>query len=134
MVGFEYLSLLDGYSRYNQIYIVEEDMLKTEFQCSKALGSYEWVVMPFGLKNVGATYQRVMNYMFHNSIETFMQVYIDDIIIKSSSKNGHLDHLRQSFERVRKYGLKMNPLKCVFGVHVGDLLGFVVHKKGIETN
>src|SRR3954468_4752178 len=90
--------------------------------------------MPFGLKNAGATYQRAMNSMFHDFIEKFMQVYIDDIVIKSNSENGHLDHLRQSFERMRKYGLKMNPLKCAFGVHAGDFLGFVVHKKGIEIN
>src|SRR3954464_8286096 len=132
--GFEYLSLLDGYSGYNQIFIADEDVPKTAFRCPGALGTYEWVVMPFGLKNAGATYQRAMNSMFHDFIDKFMQVYIDDIVIKSNSENGHLDHLRQSFERMRKYGLKMNPLKCAFGVHEGDFLGFVVHKKGIEIN
>lgn len=63
------------------------------FRCSKALRTYEWVVIPFGLKNVDATYQRVMNSMFHDFIETFRQVYIDDIVVKSLLKNGHLDHL-----------------------------------------
>ena len=72
--------------------------------------------MPFGLKNVGATYQRVMNSMFHDFIEDFMQVYIDDIVIKSNSKPTHLEYLKKSFERMRKYGLKMNPLKCSFCV------------------
>lgn len=90
--------------------------------------------MPFFLKNAGATYHRVMNSMFYDFIETFMQVYTDDIIIKSSSKNGHLDHLRISFKRMRKHRLKMNPLKCAFCVHAGDFLGFVTHKKGIEIN
>jgi len=90
--------------------------------------------MPFGLKNAGATYQRAMNSMFHDFIEKFMQVYIDDIVVKSASEDDHLNHLRQSFERMRQYGLKMNPLKCVFGVCAGDFLGFVVHKKGIEIN
>lgn len=61
-------------------------------------------------------------------------IYIDDIVIKSAPRNGHLDHLRRSFERMRKFGLKMNPLKCAFCVHVWDFLGFVVHKKGIEIN
>lgn len=70
--------------------------------------------------------------MFHDFIETFMQVYIDDIFVKSPSKNDHLDHIRQSLERMRKYGMKMNPLKFVFGVHACNLLGFMVHKKGIE--
>src|ERR1044072_6965874 len=90
--------------------------------------------MPFSHKNSSATYQRVMNTIFLDFIETFMQVYIDDVVIKSASKNGHLDHLRQAFERMRKHGLKMNPLKSAFGVVAGDFLGFVVHKKGIEIN
>src|SRR3954469_19590119 len=119
VAGFEYLSLLDGYSGYNQIFIVDEDVPKAAFRCPGALGTYEWVVMPFGVKNAGATYQRAMNSMFHDFIDKFMQVYIDDIVIKSNSENGHLDHLRQSFERMRKYGVKMNPLKCAFGVHAG---------------
>jgi len=72
--------------------------------------------------------------MFHDFIEKFMQIYIDDIVVKSSSEDDHLNHLRQSFERMRQYGLKMNPLKCAFGVFAGDFLGFVVHKKGIEIN
>ena len=90
--------------------------------------------MPFGLKNARATYQREMNSIFHDFINTFMQVYIDDIIVKSPSRAGHLEHLRQSFIRMREYGLKMNPLKCAFCVCAGDFLGFVVHKKGIEIN
>ena len=90
--------------------------------------------MPFGLRNAGATYQRAMNSIFHDFINTFMQVYIDDIVIKSVSRKNHIDHLRQSFERMREHGLKMNPLKCAFCVKDGDFLGFVVHKKGIEIN
>jgi len=90
--------------------------------------------MRFGLKNAGTTYQRAMNSMFHDFIKDFMQVYIDDIVVKSSSEDKHLDHLRKSFERMRQYGLKMNPLKCAFGVCAGDFLGFVVHKKRIEIN
>jgi len=85
--------------------------------------------MPFGFKNAGTTYQRAMNSMFHDFIDKFMQVYIDDIVVKSSSEEDHLERLRLSFERMRKYGLKMNPLKCAFGVLAGDFLGFVVHKK-----
>lgn len=64
-----------------------------EFRCPGVSRTYEWVVIPFGLKNVGETYQREMNHMFHDFIETFMQVQIDDIVVKSSSKNCHLDHL-----------------------------------------
>jgi len=72
--------------------------------------------------------------MFHDFIDTFMQVYIDDIVVKSLSKNGHLDHLQQTFERIMKYGLKKNPLKCAFCVRLGDFLGFMVEKKSIEIN
>lgn len=61
-------------------------MLKTKFQCPDALGTYEWVVMPFGLKNTGVTYQRSMNHMFHDFIKTFMQVYINDIVINPRRK------------------------------------------------
>jgi len=132
--GFEYLSMLVGYSGYNQIFIAEEDVSKTAFRCPGALGCFEWLVMSFGLKNTGATYERATNSMFHDFIEKFMQVYIDDIVVKSSSEDNHLNHLRQWFERMRQYGLKMNPLKCGFGVCAGDFLGFVVHKKGIEIN
>jgi len=132
--GFEYLSMLDSYSGYNKIFIAEVDVSKTAFSCPGFLGCYEWIVMPFGLKNVGACYQRAMNSMFHDFIGKFMQVYIDDIVVKSSYEKDHLDHLRQSFERMRKFGLKMNPLKCAFGVRAGGFLGFVVHKKGIEIN
>jgi hypothetical protein len=84
--GYEYLSMLDGYFGYNQIYIAEEDVSKTAFRCPGALGCYEWIVMPFGLKNDGACYQRAMNSMFHDFIKKFMQIYIDDIVVKSSAE------------------------------------------------
>jgi len=90
--------------------------------------------MPFGLKNAGATYQREKNSIFHDFIDKFMQIFIDDIVVKSSSGDDHLGQLRLSFERMKKYGLKMNPLKCAFGVCAGDFLAFVVHQKSIEVN
>nr|KYP48747.1 Transposon Ty3-G Gag-Pol polyprotein [Cajanus cajan] len=94
-----------------------------------ALGVYEWVMMPFGLKNAGATYQREMNLIFHDLIGKFVQVYIDDIIVGSKQKEDHLCHLKLSFERMRKHGLKMNPLKCAFGITAEEFLGFVIHQK-----
>nr|KYP49210.1 Transposon Ty3-I Gag-Pol polyprotein [Cajanus cajan] len=130
----EIISLINGYSGYNQIYIVANDISKTAFRCPGALGVYEWVMMPFGLKNVGATYQRAMNLIFHDLIGKFVQVYIDDIIVGSKQKEEHLCHLKLSFERMRKHGLKMNPLKCAFGVTAGEFLGFIVHQKGIEVD
>ena len=122
--------VLDRYSGYNQIFIAVEDVSKTTFRCPGALGTYKWVMMPFGLKNAGETYQRAMNSIFHDFIETFMQIYIDDIVVKSISGKNHIGHLRQSFERMRSYSLKMNPLKCTFCVKAWYFLGLVVHKKG----
>lgn len=109
-------------------------MSKMYFQFPGTLGSSEWIVMPLELKNVGATYQLLMISMFHDFIETFIQVYIDDIVIKSSLESGHLDYIRQSFERIRNYILKMNPLKCELCDNASDFLGFMVHKKGITIN
>ena len=83
MAGTKILSLLDGYTRYNQIYITENDISKIVFQCPRALGTYQWIVIPFGLENVGAIYQRAMNLIFHDLIWKLMQVYIDDVIVKS---------------------------------------------------
>ncbi|XP_050902196.1 uncharacterized protein LOC127112046 [Lathyrus oleraceus] len=73
VAGYEYLSMLDRYSGYNQIFIAKEDVSKTAFRCPGTIGTYEWIIMPFGLKNAGVTYQRAMNSIFHDYIETFMQ-------------------------------------------------------------
>ena len=72
--------------------------------------------MPFGLKNAGATYQRAMHEIFYSLISNFMEVYIDDVIVKSKANEQHLEHLTKTFERMRLHRLKMNPLKCAFGV------------------
>jgi hypothetical protein len=88
--------------------------------------------MTFGLKNTGATYQRAMNHIFHDLIGNLVEIYIDDVVVKSASVEGHLDDLRQVLERTRKFGLRMNPKKCTFGVTAGQFLGFLVHERGIE--
>ncbi|XP_059627432.1 uncharacterized protein LOC132270260 [Cornus florida] len=130
----EILSFMDGHSGYNQIYLAEEDVHKTAFRCPGSIGTFEWIVMPFGLKNAGATYQRAMNSIFHDMIGRFMEIYIDDVVVKSSAKRQHLEHLKRAFERMRIHKLKMNPLKCAFGVSAGNFLGFLVHKRGIEVD
>nr|KYP57391.1 Retrotransposable element Tf2 [Cajanus cajan] len=134
IAGNEMMTLLDGYSSYNQIYIATNDASKIAFRCPRALGTYEWVVMQFGLKNAGATYQRAMNLIFHDVIGKSIQVYIDDIVIGSKQKSDHLQHLKLFFERMRKHGFKMNPLKCAFVVTAGEFLGFVIHQKRIEVD
>jgi hypothetical protein len=132
--GHKVLSFLDGIAGYNQIFMAEEDMYKMAFRCPGFVGLFEWVVMTFELKNAGATYQRAMNLIFHELIGIILEVYIDDIVIKSASLNSHLADLRLAFEKMRQYGLNMNPLKCAFGVSVGKLLGFIIHGHDIEID
>ena len=88
--------------------MAEEDTSKTAFRCLGFVGLFEWIVMTFGLKNAGATYQRAMNLIFHDLIGIIFEVYIDDIVIKSAGLSHHLADLRLALERMRQYGLKMN--------------------------
>jgi hypothetical protein len=90
--------------------------------------------MTFGLKNAGATYQRAMNLIFHDLLGIIVEVYIDDIVVKSAGDDSHLADLRLAFEKMRRYKLKMNPPKCGFGVSAGKFLGFIVHEKDIEID
>lgn len=96
--------------------------------------TYEWVVMPFDLKNAGPVYRRTMNTIFHDDIGKFVEVYIDDVVDKSATRGEHLDHLRQAFKRMRKHDLKINPEKRGFGVSATKFLVFLAHKKGIEVD
>jgi hypothetical protein len=128
------ISFLDGNAGYNQIFMAKKDMSKTAFIYPGFVGLFEWVVMTFGLKNAGATYQRAMNLIYHDLIGVIMEVYIDDIVIKSVAHKSHLANLRLAFEGMRHYGLKMNPLKCAFGVSAGKFLDFIIHDKGIEID
>jgi hypothetical protein len=98
------------------------------------VGLFEWVVMTFGLKNASATYQRAMNLIFHALLGIVVEVYVDDIVVKSAGDDSHLADLRLAFEKMCRYKLKMNPLKCAFGVSAGKFLGFIVHEKGIEID
>jgi hypothetical protein len=79
----------------------------------------------------GATYQRAMNYIFHELIGKIVELYIDNVVIKSLDHESHLDDVRKTLECTRKHGLKMNPNKCAFGVSAGESLGFLVHEGGI---
>ena len=82
--------------------------------------------MPFGLKNTGTTYQRLMNKMFAQQIRRNVQVYVDNMLLKSRREESHLEDLRETFETLRSYNMKLNPRKCAFGVIAGEFLGFVV--------
>ena len=91
--GHKVISFMDGNARYNQIFMAEEDITKTAFRCPGAIGLFEWVVMTFGLKNDSATYQRAMNYIFHKLIGRIVEIYIDDVMIKSKWYKEHLANL-----------------------------------------
>jgi hypothetical protein len=90
--------------------------------------------MTFGLKNAAATYQRAMNLIFHDLPGIILEIYIDNVVIKSDSIDNHLADLCLALEIMHRYGLKMNPLKYVFGVSAGKFLGFIIHEYGIEID
>ena len=123
---------MDAFSGYNQIKMAEKDQEKTAFITSQGLYCYK--VMPFGLKNVGATYQRLVNKMFNKQIGRNMEVYVDDMLVKSKEELAHLDDLRETFATLKQYQMKLNPSKCVFSVASGKFLGFMMSQRGIEAN
>jgi hypothetical protein len=105
-----------------------------DFCCPNFISLFEWVVMTFGLKNAGATYQRAINLIFHYLLGIILEIYINDVIVKSDSMDNHLIDLHLALERMRRYGLKMNPLKYAFGVSAGKFLGFIIYEHGIEID
>ena len=92
------------------------------------------VSLPFGLKNTGATYQRLVNKMFSKQLGETMEVYIDDMLVKSSKASDHVPQRQECFNILNKFGMKLNPTKCTFGVASGEFLGYLVTEKGIEAN
>ncbi|KAI3719999.1 hypothetical protein L6452_20906 [Arctium lappa] len=130
--GHELLTFMDAYSGYNQILMHSDDQEKTAFMTDK--GIYCYKVMPFGLKNAGSTYQRLVNMMFKEHLGDTMEVYIDEMLVKSKHADDHIGHLKQSFDILREYKMKLNPTKCSFGVRAGKFLGYMVTRRGIEAN
>ncbi|RVW92804.1 Retrovirus-related Pol polyprotein from transposon 17.6 [Vitis vinifera] len=110
-----------------RILMAPEDMEKTAFITE--WGTYCYRVMPFGLKNAGATYQRAATTLFHDMMHRDVEVYVDDMIVKSRGRADHLDALERFFERIRKFRLRLNPKKCTFGVTSGKLLGHIVSER-----
>ena len=130
--GHELLSFMDAFSGYNQISIDPNDQVNTSFVTSQ--GTYCYRVMPFGLKNAGATYQRLVSKMFQKKIGASMEVYIDDMLVKSIKAELHITHLAEAFQVLKSYNMKLNPAKCTFEVSAGKFLGFIVNRRGIEAN
>ncbi|KAL2251473.1 UNVERIFIED_CONTAM: Retrovirus-related Pol polyprotein from transposon [Sesamum indicum] len=130
--GYELFSMMDAYQGYHQIRMAKEDRTKTSFATEQGIFCYN--VMPFGLKNAGATYQRLVNRMFREQIGKTMEVYVDDMLVKSRRSEEHLHDIEASFAIMRTYGMKLNPTKCTFGVGGGKFLGYMVSSRGIEAN
>ncbi|KAL1208037.1 hypothetical protein V5N11_008184 [Cardamine amara subsp. amara] len=101
-----------------------DDQEKTSFITDKRI--YCYIVMPFGLKNNGATYQHLLNKMFDKQLGKTMEVYIDDMLVKSLKESKHISHLDQCFRILNKYGMKLNPAKYTCGVPSGEFLRYIV--------
>src|SRR4051812_39831446 len=128
--GYDLLYFLDAYSGYNQIRMKEEYEEHTSFITPYGVFCYR--TMPFGLKNVGATYQRMMQACLKEKIRRNVQEYVDDIVIKSYKAATLLDDLRETFAALNKYRIKLNPKKCAFNVPAGERIGCIVSSPGIE--
>jgi hypothetical protein len=132
VTGSGMISMLDGFSGYNQIRLKEEDRHKTTF--TTPWGTFEYLRMPFGLSNVGATFQRAMDYAFRGPIVKLIEIYQDDLTVFSKDGKIHINHLKQVFERCREFGISLNPAKSVFGVTKGKLLGHIISKDGVKLD
>ena len=118
------MCFLDAYSGYHQIKMAEKDQATTAF--ITPYGPFCFNTMPFGLKNAGATYQRMIQTCLENQIGKTVEAYIDDVVVKTKHVETLVDGLRLTFDNLRAYDIKLNPEKCVFGVPAGKLLGFIV--------
>ena len=130
--GCDLLCFLDAYSGYHQICMSREDEEKTSF--TTPAGSFCYTCMPFGLKNAGPTYQRAMRVALHDQLGRNVEAYIDDLVVKTRDQATLIGDLAETFDNLRRIQMKLNPDKCVFGVPLGRLLGFLVSSRGIEAN
>lgn len=130
--GCELLSFLDAYSGYHQVWLHPEDEAKTSFVTPD--GVYCYVRMPFGLRNAGATFARLIHSALEAQLGRNVEAYIDDVVIKSKLALDHAADLREMFDNLRRACIKLNLEKCTFGATRGKLLGYLVSKRGIEAN
>ena len=131
-VGHPQMSFLDAFQGYHQIPLALDDQEKTAFVTP--VENYHYKVMPFGLKSAGSTYQRMMMRMFESLLGKNIEIYIDDMVVKSKMVSEHLGDLQVVFEILRSYKLRLNASKCSFGVGSGKFLGYMVTHRGIEVN
>jgi hypothetical protein len=124
--------MLDGFSGYNQIMVHLDDKEKTAF--TTPWGTFMYTKMPFGLMNVGATFQRAVDIAFNDKKDKFILIYLDDITVYSDSDEQHLGHLKRVFLKCRKFDISLNPKKSHFGMEEGKLLGHIILKEGIKID
>ena len=125
-------SFLDAYQGYHQIALATEDQEKTTFISPDA--NYHYTVKPFGLKNAGVTYQRMMTRMFRDKIGRIVEVYIDDMVVKGKQEAQHIENLQGMFEVLRQHKLRLNVDKCAFRVGACKFLRYLITNRGIEVN
>ena len=130
--GHPRMSFLDIFQGYHQIALAAMDQEKTTFISLDT--NYHYTVMPFGLKNVGATYQWMITRMFKDKIRRTVKVYINDMVVKYKQKMQHIGDLKEVFKVLRRHKLWLNAEKCSFGVGVGKFLGYLITNRGIEVN
>ncbi|KAL0454768.1 UNVERIFIED_CONTAM: Polyprotein P3 [Sesamum latifolium] len=123
---------MDALQGYHQMMLNPDDQKRISFITSG--GTYCYIVIPFGLKNIGATYQRLVERMLREQLRRNMEVYIDDMLVKNRQMDQHLADLVETFDILRKYHMKFNLAKCAFGLRSGKFLGYMVMEKGIEVN
>ena len=131
-VGHPLLSFLDVFQGYHQIPLALEDQEKTGFVTP--IGNYHYKIMPFRLKNAGSIYQRMMTGMFEPQLGKNIEIYIDDILVKSKLESKHVNNLGNIFEILRWHKLQFNASKCSFRVESENFLGYMVTHRGIEVN
>ena len=129
--GHSMLFFINKFFGHSKILMDPEDMEKTSFITK--WGTYCYRVMSFGLKNVGATYQKAMTTLFHDMMHWDVEVYVDDMIVKSRDRVDHLAALERFFERIKQFKLRLNPKNGTFGVTFGKLIGYMVSERGIEA-
>ena len=126
------MSFLDAFQGYHQIPLALSDQEKTAFVTP--IGNYHYKVMSFGLKNAGSTYQRMMTRMLKPQLGKSIEVYVDDMVVKSKVVSEHVGDLGVIFNILRKHNMRLNASKCSFGVRSGKFLGYMVTHRGIEVN
>ncbi|GKB43446.1 reverse transcriptase domain-containing protein, partial [Tanacetum coccineum] len=131
LCGFPFKCFLDAYKGYHQIQMAKEDEEKTAFITSQGIFCY--TKMPFGLRNAGATYQRLVDKAFHKQIGRNLEVYVDDLVIKIHTEDEIVRDIEETFKTLREINMKLNPKKCTFGVEEGMFLGYKVNSKGLKV-